>query len=114
MFTAYQDFNLRKIDITSIWFFYKCYNLSVAFLGIEDKDFKQKNNAFSNLLSAIIKKDLYEKSKQIQILNNFIFKDVSVINKMMTDVSEINISDTSIQNNLWRSKLVGLPTYDLD
>lgn len=113
MFTTYQDLNLRKLELNSIWYFYKCYNLSIAFLGIEDKDASKKNKAFSKLLDAVASKDFYRKQKYLQEVIRFIHQDIPMINKMMAEIGEVSNLDTDVQNKLWGLKMAGIPVYDV-
>lgn len=105
---------MRRLDISSIWYFYKCYNICLAVTGIEDKLEKKKAVSWRRYINAVIQKNAYGKAKYLQELKTYISKDMIIINNAMKILAEERQTDPINQNNLWKGGIVGIPAYEID
>ena len=110
--TLYEEFNYRKYDLRSISNFYKNYNLSLAILGIEDKEKRYKNHLWIKLLKAQIggKFNLRAYTK----LQDFMKKDFAIISEAMREVSKQNEELGYDMGDLWTEGAIALPHLELE
>lgn len=111
MMALYEEFQLRKFDLRSIWMFYKCYNLAINYLGIEDKNYKKKNTLFNLLLINRINNKNTDRIKSL--LSQEMSKDLVIISNAMSLIHEEVIEQGFNKSTLWRRKVLGLPEYEI-
>ena len=114
MMTVYQDFILRNMDVEGIYFFYKCYSISINLLGIKDERLKYKNFLWKKFLEAVIENNHVKRNKLKNHLLREIDNDLITVARAMEIISEENKNEGFDNSYLWRKGVLGFPVYELE
>ena len=102
----YQDFELNKDYLRSVWHFYFMYNLALAITGIEDPEKERKNKLVSKLISET---ELYHPTYQ-KILS-YMKKDMQVINLAFEMLEQIK-DEGGFMGDYFIRDALGVSVYD--
>ena len=102
----YQDFELNKDYLRSVWHFYFMYNLALAVTGIQDVDKEIKNK----LISKLISQKEFNQSTYQKILN-YIKKDMQIVNLAFQKLEEIK-EEGGFMGDYFIRDALGVSVYD--
>lgn len=111
MLLLHEQFRLRKFTLRNIWVFYKCYNLSLNILGLDDKDSNKKSQAFYNLIYAVKSGNVQLEKKYESYLMKCISKDMNVVSIAMS-IMQDEISSSDQSQGFWKKGVIGVQDYE--
>ena len=111
MLTLQEEYDMKKFPLRSIWTFYKCYNLSICILGLEDDKIRLKNHLWERMLSSILFNNDYKKySYKLQL---FMKKDLAVIMNALRDLAVENKKLGLEEGDYWKKYALAVRSYEL-
>jgi len=114
MINLHEDFRLRGFNMRSIWMFYKCYNIAINILGIDDKTENSKNRLWRLLVSAEVNPD-NKKIKRLEAeFYNLINSDLIIVTDALITIQEENDKLGINKSHLWRKGILGFPAWEIE
>ncbi len=109
--TLYEEFKYRKFELRSLWCFYQCYNLALAYLGIEDPKMHTKNREWEYLLYSIRTRE--KDIGTLLWLQEQVPKDLAIVTRALSEMEKRNAELGLDGGDIWKPKALAVLAFEV-